>query len=217
MKYIFLSLLILPHLIFAKTNTDLIDAVEKADIKKVEELLIKGSDPNAKNRLGKVALHYASKRGDVKIARLLLKHGADVNASSELDLTSLFYAVENGHTKMIELLLKNQANVHAVDGSEKTPLYYVLNKKSAELLLKYGANVHAQDTLNRTPLDYAKLNKRKEVVESLLKNGASESVKNTQGKASQFFSNSKIVTKCQQAFKKTSKISNWFKNLFQNR
>jgi len=60
----------------------LINAAENGNIAKVNTLLAKGVDVNAKNSIGFTALRYASQNGHSEVVKALLAKGADVNAKN---------------------------------------------------------------------------------------------------------------------------------------
>ncbi|TEB25378.1 ankyrin [Coprinellus micaceus] len=76
----------------------------------IEQLLQKGANPNAKNRVDLTALHKACWHGREDFVPLLLAYGADLHLRTELGNTPLHYACYCGHDKCVELLLKHQSN-----------------------------------------------------------------------------------------------------------
>ncbi|CAK1543624.1 unnamed protein product [Leptosia nina] len=96
-----------------KQETELIKAVkEKETIEKILEL-VKGSNINAADKLGKAAIHYAAIQGDVKILQVLQENGADINLSNEKDndFTALHYAARKSFIGAIDYLLASNAAI----------------------------------------------------------------------------------------------------------
>jgi outer membrane protein assembly factor BamB len=61
-------------------NEDLHAAAKAGDVKKVEALLARGADVNAKTAYGATALHFAADKGHLAVVRVLIQHKANVNA-----------------------------------------------------------------------------------------------------------------------------------------
>ena len=85
-------------------NDELIRVSFKGNIAKVDELLNKGADVNAKNKLGNTALINASMTGHTETVARLLEKGAGVNANNNNGHTALILAIWSGHTETVELL-----------------------------------------------------------------------------------------------------------------
>jgi hypothetical protein len=163
--------------IFADLNEKLLDAVEEGDIAKVQELLKKGADPNARDhgprerwwRYGKTPLCLAVEHGHSEIVKLLIEHGADVNASCYIDSfeTPLHRAVVDDNIEIAKLLIQNGADVNArrsFDGL--TPLHLAaLNgySKMVRLLLENGADPSIRDNFGNTASELAREEDHEEV------------------------------------------------------
>ena len=80
------------------------DAARAGDIETVRLHLAAGSDANAKDVGGWVALHGAAGSGHREIVELLLANGAKTNVPALSGKTALDYAVRAGHKKTVELL-----------------------------------------------------------------------------------------------------------------
>jgi len=101
----------------------LLNACGYRHIEVVRFLLEKGVDPNARNRGGETALHWASFGPDPEIATLLLQHGAALDARDEgfhgtpLDWTLFAWAKADGPARergyeLAALLVQAGATVH---------------------------------------------------------------------------------------------------------
>ena len=120
-------------------SRELFEACKKGDVKRVEELLDEGANPNARDERGRTPLHYAVLSGAEKIVELLVSRKAEVNARDAEGKTPLHYAVQRGDLYTVERLVKARADVNAQDNLGVTPLD--LARKSgyqqiAELLAK---------------------------------------------------------------------------------
>jgi uncharacterized protein len=102
---------------------DLCNASEKGDLRRVHELLGKGTDINAKSTL---YLHE--------------------------QCTALFVAVRNNQLQMIQYLLQAGADVEISAPGHGTPLRMALtcsNVHAARLLLRFGAIVNKKDKVRQ--------------------------------------------------------------------
>ncbi|MXW53348.1 hypothetical protein F4X33_04220 [Candidatus Poribacteria bacterium] len=134
-------------------------AILDQDTRKVEELLVQGTNPNEHNGRGNTALHEAVREGHTQIVELLLGHGANTDIG---DLwngdTPLHLAAAEGQRQIAEVLLHHGADPEARNIAHQTPLHSAAAKAEAllvELLLAHGANPNARDKAQNTPLHRA--------------------------------------------------------------
>ncbi len=85
-------------------DRDLIEAVKKGKAAIVRAFLEKGADPNARDRNGGAALHWAAGGGKADIIRLLLDAGADTEARDHNGMTALDVARRRGRKDLAALL-----------------------------------------------------------------------------------------------------------------
>jgi len=162
-----------------QSTKSLHEAAAAGDIEQVKLLISKGSDVNAKDRMGRTALHSAAEKGHTNIVKFLIDRGADINATSWGDRqTALHRAAGEGHADVVKLLIDRGADVNAKTRSQGTPLHNAASKgdrKTVELLLSKGADINAKDRQGSMPLYWAMTSSaagRKEVVELLVSKGA---------------------------------------------
>lgn len=79
-------------------------AVEKGNLKTVQQHIAYGTDVNAPNSAGFTPLHLAARKGDVPIVKALLKAGADPNRQGPNGETALALAQQHQHAEVIVLL-----------------------------------------------------------------------------------------------------------------
>ena len=89
---------------------ELVEAADKGDGQKCQQLLKSGADPNAKGPSGLTPLQSATYRGQAEVVTLLLKARADLEAKSDSGKTALCYAADNGHATVVTLLVKAGAD-----------------------------------------------------------------------------------------------------------
>ncbi len=107
------------------------------DAFKIQDLLERGADVNAKDNIGSSTLHWASSMNELEIAKLLIDRGADVKAKDDWGKTPLHRASWNNHIEIAELLLNRGANLEAKDVYEQTPLDLAGSDEMKTLLKKY--------------------------------------------------------------------------------
>jgi ankyrin repeat protein len=79
-------------------------AVEKGNLKAVQQHIAAKSDLNKKNSAGWTPLHLAAMKGDLAIVKALVKAGADMNWKGKDGKTPLDVAGEKGQTAIVKFL-----------------------------------------------------------------------------------------------------------------
>ncbi|MGA7492067.1 MAG: ankyrin repeat domain-containing protein [Syntrophobacteraceae bacterium] len=90
----------------AGVKEDFFEAAKRGDLPAVKRFIANGTDVNAKDKNGNVALTTASFNGHKEIVRVLLAKGADVNAKMNNGKTALMAASAFGHKEIKKLLIK---------------------------------------------------------------------------------------------------------------
>ena len=120
-------------------------------------------------------LHLAAELDAVDCIQLLLKHGANINAQDGQMLTPLLAACAGNCQNASKALMDAGASLTLADEGENTPLHWLVRRDAVELVklaLQKGAPIDALNALSETALlTGVKLGKRN-VVELLLKEGA---------------------------------------------
>jgi ankyrin repeat protein len=137
-------------------RTPLMQAVERADLSRVEALLKEGVDVDAQTSTGITALHLASSKGYAQIVELLLEYKATVDIPSHRGNTALHAAAWNAHSEVVELLLKAKAKPSCQTSSEETALDFARRGETPqESLEKHRARTKTIESLQTWMLKHS--------------------------------------------------------------
>jgi len=160
-------------------HDQLIVAARTGNLEKVQELLEKGADIKAREKVvgeGRTALFNAASAGHTEVVKFLVAKGADVNEQPG-KVTPLIMAAWAGHVDTISVLLQAGADPNAKDDSGWTALTHAARKgyiKIARLLIDKGADVNVRLSDGNTPLSWARTTRNQEMIELLKRAGAKE-------------------------------------------
>ncbi len=155
-------------------QTDLFEALESSDIKKVKELLKKSPDLEVKNGVDMSALTVAVKNGAVELVELLLEHGAlvtndalGVAGMSALSSPALVLRLQKAYMMQVKPVVDELGDADGllITSAEKGDLDGI--KKA----LKDGANIDVSDELDATSLRWAIRKGHDDAVKELLNAG----------------------------------------------
>ena len=129
----------------------------------IEELLRRGSDPNAQDHEGQTPLHTASRLNKAHYADTMLQAGADPNAVDHKGNTPLHIAASWDSADVIDRLLESKAHLNVRNAEGRTPLAVAHESQSREasaFLEKNGALRNNEEATRKTglsvqDLDYA--------------------------------------------------------------
>ena len=152
-------------------------------------LMAAGASVDLQSRMSVV--HAAVRGRHMEIVMAAIERGADLNAhDSKFQETALHAATNLSERESIDVLVEAGANIEARDRYRCTPLHNAAGRLSREpvvALLEHGADANAQDEDQDTPLHWAAakagMQGAAEVVDSLLRSGADETILNDQGKS----------------------------------
>lgn len=127
-------------------------AAQEGHSGRLQTMLDRGADVNAKDPAGYTALEIAAFQDFAQIVQILLEAGADANLRGSLDYPPLHYAVEQGNIASSRLLVKYGADVNA-DTYGTTPLMLAAKlgkQRIYRILLEANANTNARDCTGKT-------------------------------------------------------------------
>ena len=151
-------------------------AAIQADLDELQALVDAGADLNAKDALGRTALHMAAFYGQLKVTELLIDRGADVNVKDRVGMTPLHVAVLSGGRQEVELLLEKKAGINIKSDAGQTALHLAAaagQQKLSKFLIEHGGDPKILDTDGKPPLFYAIQNKHPQTT-ALLKQYSDE-------------------------------------------
>jgi len=128
-----------------------------------------GEDVNARDDVGRAALHWSAGASPAVITALI-QAGADVQARDMYDRTPLHFVSATGSAENITLLLQAGADVNARTANDWTPLHGVAKFGTPEnvaLLLAAGADGAARTQMGETAFVLGKTNSRMAGTEAL--------------------------------------------------
>ncbi|KAK0639751.1 ankyrin repeat-containing domain protein [Cercophora newfieldiana] len=143
--------------------------VERAAVEgTMQELLLRGADPNTRDNEGRTPISRARNFARVGI---LVEHGADINAADDQGRTPLMWAIREKKESAAAALLSHAGiDVKARDKKGRTALVFVAETGMLGIgraLLDLGTVADLGDNDGRTPLAWAAYWGRSEVVELL--------------------------------------------------
>ena len=135
----------------------------------IQQVIDQGVDVNARDDIGKSALHWVAQAKPAVITALLTA-GAEVNAKDKWDRTPLHFVAATGTLENIKLLLEAGAEVNAQTANDWTPIHGAAKFGAAHnvvALLEAGADAAAKTEMGETPFTFAASNPKLEGTEVL--------------------------------------------------
>ena len=166
----------------AGSYEDFFNAIQQDNPVKINELLVRGFDPNTVDSKGQTGLFIALNEPSPKTVRILIDWAAtDVNRLNANGESVLMLAALKGQRELAEKLIKKGADVNKTGW---TPLHYAASGGHIaiiNLLLENSAYIDAESPNGSTPLMMAAMYGTPAAVKLLLQEGADATIKNQQG------------------------------------
>ena len=165
-------------------ETKLHEAIQQGSVQDVQELILQGTDINAKNEMDETPLYVALKLDMVSIVDILLQHGADVNCQKPTALETPLHLAAGRGLEMVKVLISKGAKIEAKDLHGRTPFWCAAlygQYFNLEILYRNGANAEVQDHNGETPLMMAVMYACDKTVEVLIQMGVKLDTRDRQG------------------------------------
>lgn len=168
-------------------DREFLDAVQERDIPRINQLLSKGANVNAREPInGYFALQYAINWPDINLVKLLLDKGANINISDTSGNTALTEVAARGgpeNAEIAKLLIARGANIHANNDAAIFGAAKYAAPEVVRLLIAKGARVDLRDKESdgNTVLLEAASGTSVEKIEMLLVAGADIKTTNNNG------------------------------------
>ncbi|CAB0042258.1 unnamed protein product [Trichogramma brassicae] len=178
-------------------DSPLIMALRRGSNRELIELLLRrGANPNLADSTEMRPLHWICDRNDEDLARTFFEISKDRGRFVQVNCAMfgrplLSLAVEHCSKGMVELLLRNGANPNLIDEDGFAPLHTMCKRDDDGLVEvffkevdndKHRLRIDIRDGLRgNTPLHYALVYARRDMLRSLLRNGADPRLTNAVG------------------------------------
>ncbi|MEM7383138.1 MAG: ankyrin repeat domain-containing protein [Bacteroidota bacterium] len=163
----------------AMIDDDLIREAGWGSLEKVQDLLKKGANIEAKSKSseGRTPLLIAAKRGRLEVVQRLKELGADIEAKDDkLGVTPLYFAAYNGCLEVVRYLAGVGANIEVKENSRGATVFHAAAQQGRLELMKclkeLGADINTRNDHDATPLYIAAYNGCLEAVRYLVGVGA---------------------------------------------
>lgn len=157
-------------------------AANEGNIRRVEEFLAKGADPDFKDRDEETVLNIAVRKRHLDIAKMLIDKGADIDGQGYLGRTPLMNAAWIRDIDITRLLLEKGADVHIESLNKNSALTLTLDYDITRMLVDHGANVNHFNQTKASALYNAASFGQLKIVEYLIEKGADLHIKTIYGK-----------------------------------
>lgn len=155
-----------------ETDSLILAATTKIDLRITRSLLKYGADPNAQNKsFRQTAMHMAAFHDRADVARLLIRAGADVNIRDKHGHGPISCAIMR-NSKEIFLLLLNQGADPTLQPEALGLAAWDGKLGFVKTLIEHGWELHSKAHQGRTPLQHARNRKHSSTVKILTEAGA---------------------------------------------
>ncbi|MGK5085221.1 ankyrin repeat domain-containing protein [Bdellovibrionota bacterium FG-1] len=162
-----------------------LQAASDGDIQIVREFIATGGDINIRSEEQETALMLATSASHVDVVSLLLTNKAKPDLKNTSGDTALHFACSNEDCSIVKLLIAVGANSNIKNDSGNFPLIVAADQSNLEiaslLLSSADIDVNQRNAERETALSCAVENDHGDLVQQLLKKGASPYIKDSRG------------------------------------
>uniref|UniRef100_UPI00398F4E4D ankyrin repeat and death domain-containing protein 1A n=1 Tax=Pristiophorus japonicus TaxID=55135 RepID=UPI00398F4E4D len=159
-----------------RTEQDLHGAAKANDLPRMEQLLKKGVDINAKNSEDRTALHWAAGAGHEQAVKFLLDHDASVDDQDSFGMNALLLAAWFGHLRVLRILVTVGAKLSCENKNGLNLLHCAAQRGHIKVLEFVTEDLEdvwldKPDKMQRTALHLAASGGNREAVDFLIGSG----------------------------------------------
>ena len=166
-------------------NAQLVDAVRRGDVNRVERLLERGAEADSTTPDGTTALLWAAHLDRIDIATLLVRAGSKVSIANRYGVTPAMQAATNGNAELMALFLEAGTDANAKTPQGETLLMIAARTgrtDAVRTLLGRGANPNTpENKRGQTALMWAAAEGHVHTVQTLLDAGANRDAESKKG------------------------------------
>jgi uncharacterized protein len=167
----------------AARDQQFVQAVKTGNSRTAFALIDERVDPNAAERDGTTALHWAVRNNDLAMVDRLIAAGADVHAANRYGITAIYLACQNGSAGAVQRLLEGGVRADTTGQMGETALHTCARTgrpEAAQRLIDAGAPIDPIESWRgQTPLMWAAANRNPEMMRTLIAAGADVNARST--------------------------------------
>jgi len=166
-------------------NAELLEAVKKGDLEKINQFLLRGANINYQDSEGKTPLIHSILSGYKEITQSILLKGANINTKDKNGNSPAIHAILKKDIIVLTELEKKRCDLNAEDKEGYTPLMHAVNINDEiciKFLLTKKIDLNKKDNYGNTALTLAVWQGKYNIVRILIDAKSDVNVINNKGK-----------------------------------